>query len=737
MKSPGLLEPNHRILVIDDNKAIHDDLRKILLGEVKTQEYLQEDEALLFGVEAMPITKFEIDSAYQGQEGLAMLEQSLAEGRPYALAFVDIRMPPGWDGVETITHLWKVYPNLQTVVCTAYSDYSWNDIQRRLGQAENLLILKKPFDNIEVIQLAHALTRKWLVSSQAQARLEDLDLMVALRTAELEAANTRIRQQFDEKSAAEVAFRTVFESSPIGIMLLDLNGCCVDANRAMAELIGRPKTSAIGSDPVELGWIAGGEDYGAIQGTLDQGRGIDSQEVTYWNPVLGQRTGLLWARRVEIGGTGYSLFFVLDISERKQMEEELVRARLGADAAAEAKSQFLANMSHEIRTPLNGILGLSSLLEEESIPDDLRPLMDLIRTSGDVLRRVLDDVLDFSKIDSGRLELEDEPFDPRACMQWSFGLFCKAAAVKNIECRLRLDDRLPARVSGDETRLRQVMANLMSNAVKFTHQGSIDMEAELFETEPQNGKHRIRISVRDTGIGIPEDRIGRLFQSFSQVDASTNRCYGGTGLGLAISKRLVEMMGGEILVQSRVGEGTRFEFTFSAGMVAGGEPASETGSSLDFKGLKVLLVEDNKVNQIVTTRLLEKMGCQVELACDGTSAISSIEATAHDLVLMDLNMPVVDGLEATRRIRRLSTARSCVPIVALTASATNKDRAACLAAGMNDYLRKPMEIRALRRALERWGQRRAEGGQPDWIRNPEASTPMSRINEDAAHPAGA
>jgi CheY-like chemotaxis protein len=184
MKSPTLLEPNHRILVIDDNKAIHDDLGKVLLGEVKTQEHLQDDESLLFGIEAAPITRFEIDSAYQGQEGLAKLEQSLAEGRPYALAFVDIRMPPGWDGVETITRLWQADPNLQVVVCTAYSDYSWNDIQRRLGQSENLLILKKPFDNIEVIQLAHALTRKWLVSRQAEARVEDLDLMVVQRTAE-------------------------------------------------------------------------------------------------------------------------------------------------------------------------------------------------------------------------------------------------------------------------------------------------------------------------------------------------------------------------------------------------------------------------------------------------------------------------------------------------------------------------------------------------------------------------
>jgi two-component system, cell cycle sensor histidine kinase and response regulator CckA len=278
---PGLFEPNHRILVIDDNKAIHDDLRKILLGEIDTQEQLQDDEALLFGVDVMPITRFEIDSAYQGQEGLAKLERALAEGLPYALAFVDIRMPPGWDGIETIARLWEVYPSLQVVVCTAYSDYSWNDMQRRLGQSENLLILKKPFDNIEVIQLAHALTRKWLATRQAVARLEDLDLMVAQRTAELETANQRIRKQFEETSAAEAAFRTVFECSPIGITLSDLNGRYVDVNRAMEELMGLPKEGVIGRNAADLGWIPEPEDCQTLERALDEGHNLDSHELRY------------------------------------------------------------------------------------------------------------------------------------------------------------------------------------------------------------------------------------------------------------------------------------------------------------------------------------------------------------------------------------------------------------------------------------------------------------------------
>jgi PAS domain S-box-containing protein len=693
MRAAGPFEPNHRILVIDDNRAIHDDLRKILLGGVQAQQDLQEDEALLFGAEPLPVTKFEIDSAYQGQEGLTKLREALAAGRPYAMAFVDIRMPPGWDGVETISRLWGEDPNLQVVVCTAYSDYSWNDIQRRLGQSENLLVLKKPFDNIEVIQLAHALTRKWLVSSQAQARLEDLDQMVARRTAELEAANARIQKQFEEKAQAEAAFRTVFEHSPIGIGLSDLDDRYVDLNGAMEALLRLPKERVIGRRPAELGWTIGD--------------GQDAQEVTFAGEDAEQRTALRWARKVSISGVGYQLCFVLDISERKRMEEELVRARMGADMAARAKSEFLANMSHEIRTPLNGILGLGFLLEGESLPDELRPMIDLIRTSGEVLRRVLDDVLDFSKIESGRMELAAETFDLRACLRWSFELFRASAEEKNLKFELNLSERLPARVFADAMRLRQVTANLVSNAVKFTGQGLIRMEAELVEGAETDGGRMIQVAVRDTGIGIPEDRLEKLFQAFSQVDASTSRCYGGTGLGLAISKRLVEMMGGQIRAESVLGQGTAIVFTFHAGAA---EESVETGAAStpgDAEGLRVLVAEDNSVNQVVSLRMLRRLGCDAELARDGEAAIRAVLEERYDIVLMDVHMPGVDGLEATRRIRRMGGAYAELPIVALTASATIEDRRACMESGMSDYLSKPLEFDVLRRALIRWGRNRA------------------------------
>jgi len=484
--------------------------------------------------------------------------------------------------------------------------------------------------------------------------------------------------------------------------LQDLSGRYVDVNRAMEQLLGMPKASVAGRDPVEQGWIGSPQDDAFVKRALAAGDDIDSHELSYSNPARGKQTALLWARRVAIGGVGYSLCFVLDISERKAMEEELVRARKGADAAAQAKSQFLANMSHEIRTPLSGILGLSCLLEQESIPDHLRPMTGLIRASGEVLRRVLDDVLDFSKIDSGKLELVEEPCDLRACLRWSFDLFHDAAVEKNLECRIRLDGRLPEYVAADAARLRQVTGNLMSNAVKFTHQGSIELEAQLVEAAPPHGRHVIRVVVRDTGIGIPEDRIGRLFQSFSQVDASTSRSYGGTGLGLAISRRLVELMGGTMRVESRLGVGTTFEFTFTAGIAGPPTSEPEEGNGARFKGLRILVAEDNKVNQMVITRMLQRMGCQVDLASDGVSAIRRLEKSEYDIVLMDLSMPEVDGMEATARIRRMGGAQAAIPIVALTASASTEVRTRCLDAGMSDFLSKPLDPQALKSVLNRW-----------------------------------
>jgi PAS domain S-box-containing protein len=707
MSKVTFAENNNRILVVDDNRAIHEDLRKILVGGSDSNEELLWDEKVLFGYpqKRITFTQFEIESAYQGQDGLAQVEAKLAEGKPYALAFVDVRMPPGWDGVETIRQLWQVDPNLQVVICTAYSDYSWTDIYAKLGHSDSLLILKKPFDNIEVIQLAHALTRKWITTQQARAKMEDLDLMVARRTAELQSSNDNLTREIAERAKAQEAFRIVFEASPIGIALLNNNLEFVNANRALQLLHDLTRDAIIGHDPVELGWF---DSRDALANLFERelgGDGINEHELCLAHQKLGSRTGLLWARSVDIGDARHTLCFVLDISERKEMEEELRRARRDAETAARAKSEFVANMSHEIRTPLNGVLGISSFLEEESLPQDIREMGRLIRTSGEMLRRVVDDVLDFSKIESGKLELENEPFSLQESLEWSIGIFRKAALDKQIELKLSVDNNVPRRFVGDATRIRQVLTNLINNAVKFTERGSIQVHVATVnpasESQGEDALCDLRVEVADSGVGIPPDRIDRLFQSFSQVDASTNRRFGGTGLGLAICKRLVEMMGGEILVESKLGSGSRFTFTVPL-VVAAPDPQPARKIAYVTKPKRVLIVEDNVINQIVIKRMLERFGHTVDIAPDGDAAVRLVQETQYDLLLTDVNMPGTDGLRAARWIRTLSDAHARLPIVALTASATAMDREACLRAGMNDYLTKPIDAESLRAVVDRW-----------------------------------
>lgn len=383
------------------------------------------------------------------------------------------------------------------------------------------------------------------------------------------------------------------------------------------------------------------------------------------------------------------------------MELELQRARTDAESIAKAKSQFLANMSHEIRTPLNGVLGLTALLDERDLPESVRETVRLIRTSGDILRSVVDDILDFSKIESGNFELERIPFCLKDCLEWSLGLFRGMAAEKQLNLRLQIAPDVPERLLGDANRLRQIVANLLSNAIKFTEEGGITVSAELFPVLACGQPQRIRISVKDSGIGIPEDRLHRLFRPFSQIDATTSRRYGGTGLGLAICQGLVEIMGGSIAVDSKPGEGSNFAFDFAADVCHAETPSIEAPRLMRSSKARILVAEDNKVNQVVTQGLLRKLGYDSEIVSDGHAAVHKAGTETFHLLLMDVQMPGISGLEATQAIRALPAGQN-VPIIALTASATAEDRENCLKAGMDDYVSKPISLDALRTVLERW-----------------------------------
>jgi two-component system, sensor histidine kinase len=399
--------------------------------------------------------------------------------------------------------------------------------------------------------------------------------------------------------------------------------------------------------------------------------------------------------------------------------------------ATKAKSEFLAMMSHEVRTPLNGVLGFSDLLLSSHLSPEQRSYAETISTSGRTLLIVLNDILDFSKIEAGKLELESEVFDLRRCFRSMCELFEPRARALETEISYRVDPDLPARVVGDEIRLQQVLGNLISNAVKFTTGGRIMVTAqpgtpqELDERRGPAGDPSldktgllIRVTVRDTGSGVSQDKQDLLFRTFSQLSVSQARTHGGTGLGLAISRKLTQLMGGEIWFEQPDGPGSEFSFIVRLVEVPpDGAPGSratiETAESdpdlSAFKTARVMIVEDNKVNAILILAMLNRQGIRAEHIRDGLLAYEAIRKDGgYDLIFMDIQMPEMDGLEATRRIRELEVAESRSPcyIIALTAEAMTGDRERCFAAGMNDYLSKPLRPTELTAALRRFTQRK-------------------------------
>ncbi len=484
-----------------------------------------------------------------------------------------------------------------------------------------------------------------------------------------------------------VAMRSVVESMADGVIVLDQDQRVAEVNPAAMAMLGgrerrwvrRPAGEALAEDADLVKYCQGTESAtGSV--TLGEGEAQRHYSVT----AVGLMRGDFCFGRV---------ITLHDVTEERQTLERLYEARQAAEAATLAKSRFLATMSHEIRTPMSAVVGAIELLLDTPLNAEQRELMGMVRESAECLTATINDVLDFSKIDAGRLELEKVAFELPKLLDQVARVMRPIAIKKGLCLTFQGEAGFCGEIMGDPTRLRQVLLNLVGNAIKFTASGCVRM------TLSRSGAERVAISVQDTGVGIAPERMETLFEEFSQADASVTRRFGGTGLGLAISRRLVERMGGRIQVKSELGQGSEFIVDLPVRRAGSGEQAGTsipaTTAPPELTGMRVLLAEDNALNQHIGRRLLEKLGCTVTVVANGREAVAVASAAPFDIILMDIHMPELDGLEATRMLRQHGLR---APVFALTASVLGESSAACRDAGMDGFLSKPIrsaEIAAL------------------------------------------
>ncbi|MEW6072196.1 MAG: ATP-binding protein [Planctomycetota bacterium] len=521
-------------------------------------------------------------------------------------------------------------------------------------------------------------------------------------------------------SVSRDRYDRILHSMMDALLVLDPEGAIMTVNPAACRLLGYDWQGLIARDirevvPAEV-WseLAAG---GGGRETMVRRRG--GEEI----PVL------LSVTRLGSGEADRAGFVCLarDIAARVEAEKELRRtnerlgaARRAAESASLAKSEFLANMSHEIRTPLNGVLGMTEILLDTSLTPEQGQSVELVRSSARALLTVIDDILDFSRIDAGRLRTEQVDLDPDAIVADTLDLLGIEARRKGIDLVFLPAAGLPNGLRGDPGRLRQVLMNLIGNAIKFTPAGEVEVSVAVAARSASSAT--LRFAIRDTGIGIAAHLVPRIFQPFQQADGSSTRVYGGAGLGLSISRLLVERMGGEIGVESEPGAGSTFWFTLpfarSAGAAAAAPsvavddvaaPLPAAPAAMPAAGLRILVAEDNAVNRRVATMHLRRFGCDPVLVADGREAVERATRERFDLVLMDCQMPEMDGYQATAEIRRREAGVAHTVIVAMTAHAMEGDRERCLAAGMDDYLSKPFDATELAGVLARWSEQRAAG----------------------------
>ena len=553
------------------------------------------------------------------------------------------------------------------------------------------------------------------------ARLEEL---VAERTMELKTANEQLTREISGRNKileamreSESSLKALTESARDAILMMDPDGNVSFWNAAAERIFGYSAAEAVGAGLHEL--LAPTRYLDAYTSAFPEFRQNGS------GPLVGKTFEMHALRKdgmeisvaislsaVPLREGWYSIGILRDVTDKKRAEEELLRAKEAAEEANRLKGEFLANMSHEIRTPMNGVIGMTELLMDTELTGEQRDYVHTVKSSADSLMTIINDILDFSRIEARELDIESVNFALRDSLGDIMQTFALQAGEKGLELAHEVSSDVPDSVVGDPGRLRQIIVNLLGNAVKFTDRGKVILSVTREDGDEDGAL--LHFTVTDTGIGIPPEMRKKIFESFTQADASLTRRYGGTGLGLTISARLVVLLGGRIWVESEVGRGSVFHFTARLGLRKGSPVSRISGKTANPEGLHVLVVEDSAVNRRIAVGMLEKRGHAVVTAANGKEALAVLEAGGQrpfDLILMDVQMPEMDGIEATACIREKEkdTGRH-LPIIALTAHAMREDREACIKAGMDGYVSKPLKANELIGAMDELIRPRPENG---------------------------
>jgi PAS domain S-box-containing protein len=686
------LMQNNRILVVDDNPAIHTDFKKILIEGARNGDHLDSAEAILFGdTKDSPgeFQDFQLDSAMQGRDGLAMLQQALDEGRPYATAFVDVRMPPGWDGVETVARMWEVQPDLQVVICTAYSDYSWEDMMRRFGRSDNLLILKKPFDNVEVLQLAHALTKKWQVTRQASLRIEEMDVMVRQRTAELQAAHDGLR-------SSEERFSKAFNSSPIPMAILNQEeGRFADANEAFHRMTGYAQPDLFTRTVKEMNLSADLESraWPLLRGQKSV-RNVEC-EITARNGEV--RQGLVSLEVFSLAGDPHVLLIAEDLTDKRKLEAELRQAQ-----KMEAVGQLAAGVAHDFNNILTIIQGHASL--HIGVPENAPEVEDSfqhISCAAERAAHLTRQLLAFSRkqvMQQRRLDLN--------------GLVRQISTVlprligEHIRLVTDLGPDMPP-IFADDCNMEQIVLNLSVNARDAMPNGGtltirteevfVDDEHLRLVPEAVGGSY-VCLNVTDTGIGMDYQTRSRIFEPFF----TTKDIGKGTGMGLATVYGIVKQHDGWLEVESEAGKGSTFKIYLPVceeDVEAPQARLSTTHSGPSGAGQTVLVVEDDPSVRCLVKDILVHNRYKVIEAEDGEQALMLAHEHANEISLLLTDMVMPKGISGRDLAERLTAERPDLKIIFTSGYSPDLfDTSLILEEGVN-YLPKPYNAAMLAEIL--------------------------------------